>query len=532
MTSSAQIISTPDKIYGQLFTDVQLARIFPDAKTFVDCVPKRNPKLIVADYLKIKNNPAIRFSLKRFVEENFELPSPPQLNYVTKETDVKEHINNLWSVLKREKDKTITGSSLLPLPNSYIVPGGRFHEIYYWDSYFTMLGLKESGEYELIENMVRNFAYLINTFGHVPNGNRSYYLSRSQPPYFSFMVKLLADIKGEQVYKEFLPALQKEYDYWMLGASTVKVGQAFKSVVKLNDGTVLNRYWDEHTTARQESYREDVETADEAVRQMLASTTFLNDKTAEVAAKKLRLKVYRDLRAGAASGWDFSSRWLADGKHLSTIQTTDILPVDLNCLLLNLEYTLELAYKITGKENLRKRYNTLAYKREQSFSNVFSCPELHYFSDYNFKTKKPTGIAAASSLMIASYLLNQNPEGKIGLGNATAAFIKKHLLKEGGIVSTAESTTQQWDSPNGWAPLQWIAVNALERTEQHDLAKEIALRWIKLNKEVFARTGKLMEKYNVVDTHLEAGGGEYAGQDGFGWTNGVYLALMNKYKVD
>ncbi len=199
MTASAQIISTPDKIYGQLFTDVQLAQIFPDAKTFVDCVPKRNPKQIVADYLKIKKNPAIRFSLKRFVEENFELPEAPQLNY-TKETDVKEHINNLWNVLKREKDKTITGSSLLPLPNSYIVPGGRFHEIYYWDSYFTMLGLKESKEYDLIENMVKNFAYLINTFGHVPNGNRSYYLTRSQPPYFSLMVKLLADISTKNFY--------------------------------------------------------------------------------------------------------------------------------------------------------------------------------------------------------------------------------------------------------------------------------------------------------------------------------------------
>ncbi len=532
MTTSAQIISTPDKIYGQLFTDVQLAKIFPDGKTFVDCVPKRSPKQIVADYLKIKNNPAIRFSLKRFVEENFELPEAPQLNYVTKETDVKEHINNLWNVLKREKDKAVTGSSLLPLPNSYIVPGGRFHEIYYWDSYFTMLGLKESKEYDLIENMVKNFAYLINTFGHVPNGNRSYYLTRSQPPYFSLMVKLLADIKGEQVYKEFLPALQKEYDYWMLGASTVKPGQAFKSVVKLKDGTILNRYWDESTTARQESYRDDIETADEAVKHMLASTTFADGKKAEAAAKKLRLKLYRDLRAGAASGWDFSSRWLADGQHLSRIQTTDILPIDLNCLLLNLERTLEEAYRISGKENLRKKYNTLAYKREQSFRNVFSCAELHYYSDYNFITKKSTGIAAASSVMIVSYLTEPNPEGMIGHGNSTAAFIRKYLLKEGGILSTAVSTTQQWDAPNGWAPLQWIAVTALERTGQKELAKEIAMRWIKLNKEVFARTGKLMEKYNVVDTHLEAGGGEYAGQDGFGWTNGVLLALMNKYKIN
>jgi neutral trehalase len=89
------------------------------------------------------------------------------------------------------------GSSLLPLPYPYIVPGGRFREIYYWDSYFTMLGLKESGEVGMIENMVKNFAYLIQTYGHIPNGNRTYYLGRSQPPFFTAMVNLLAEIKGD-----------------------------------------------------------------------------------------------------------------------------------------------------------------------------------------------------------------------------------------------------------------------------------------------------------------------------------------------
>ena len=107
------------------------------------------------------------------------------------------------------------GSSLLPLPYPYIVPGGRFGEIYYWDSYFTMLGLKESDEIEMIENMIKNFASLIDRYGFIPNGNRSYYLSRSQPPFFSLMVELLAEVKGERRVWEYLPALQKEYNYWM-----------------------------------------------------------------------------------------------------------------------------------------------------------------------------------------------------------------------------------------------------------------------------------------------------------------------------
>src|SRR5690349_18615131 len=184
----------PDKIYGELFADVQLAKIFADGKTFVDCVPKKDPAAIVADYKKIKNNPAIRFSLKMFVEENFEIPSGRTADYITDTTEnIEAHIRNLWKVLRRDADKTVKGSSLLPLPYPYIVPGGRFREIYYWDSYFTMLGLKEDGQHMLASAMLKNFAYEIDHYDHIPNGNRSYYLSRSQPPFFSLMVGLIAE---------------------------------------------------------------------------------------------------------------------------------------------------------------------------------------------------------------------------------------------------------------------------------------------------------------------------------------------------
>src|SRR6187200_3514524 len=156
--SKAQIkVQTPDHVYGELFKDVQMSKIFPDGKTFVDCVPKRDPKDIVIDYLAIKKNPAIKFSLELFVKENFDLPTaPPTINYIQQEKDVVMHIKNLWGTLRREPDKKIEGSSLLPLPYPYIVPGGRFREIYYWDSYFTMLGLKEHGRTDLVESMVNN----------------------------------------------------------------------------------------------------------------------------------------------------------------------------------------------------------------------------------------------------------------------------------------------------------------------------------------------------------------------------------------
>ncbi|HET9824698.1 MAG TPA: trehalase family glycosidase, partial [Chitinophagaceae bacterium] len=285
--SGQQQVKTPAEIYGELFADVQMRHVFPDSKTFPDCVPKRDPKEIVKDYLAMKKNFAIRFKLDEFVTANFDLPKTPQLNYITKEKDVVMHIKNLWNVLRREADTPVNGSSLLALPHPYIIPGGRFREIYYWDSYFTMLGLKESGESQMIENMVDNFAYLINTYGHIPNGNRSYYISRSQPPFFSLMVELLASIKGDDVYKTYLPALEKEYSFWMEGAEKLKPGQAYRRVVKLKDGTVLNRYWDDAATPRPEGFKEDVAVAERSVRN--------------------KEEMYRNLRAGAESGIDFSN---------------------------------------------------------------------------------------------------------------------------------------------------------------------------------------------------------------------------------
>ena len=320
-------VQTPDQVYGELFKEVQMSRIFPDGKTFVDCIPKKDPKEIVKDYLRIKNNPAIKFSLELFVKENFEMPpAPPAVNYVQQEKDVVMHIKNLWGALKREPDKKIEGSSLLPLPFPYIVPGGRFREIYYWDSYFTMLGLKESGQADMIENMIKNFAYLIENYGHIPNGNRTYYIGRSQPPFFGAMVQLLATIKDDKIYLNYLSALTKEYSFWMDGASKLKVGQAYRRVVKLKDGTILNRYWDDSNVPRQESWREDIETTEKS--------------------KRNKIEMYKQLRAGAESGIDFSNRWFADGKNLTSIQVTNYIAVDLNALLINLEYAIAKSYQV------------------------------------------------------------------------------------------------------------------------------------------------------------------------------------------
>ena len=494
-----QETATPDKIYGDLFKAVQLARIFPDNKTFVDCVPKRKPVDIMYDYGLMKGP---KMDLKKFVEDNFNLPVSPASDYKTDTTvSVVTHIKELWKVLKREHDEARDGSTLLPLPNAYIVPGGRFREIYYWVSYFTMLGLKESGENEMIENMVNNFAYLISQYGHIPNGNRSYYLSRSQPPFFSLMLDLLASIKGNYVYATFLPALQKEYDYFNDKTDSTK------HVVKMPDGSILQRYYDQYSIPRQESYVQDYE---------LAEKVKTNKET-----------LLRDLRSGAESGWDFSSRWFKDGKTLATIQVTNLIPVDLNCLLYHLEKTLARANKEGGDLVRSKYYEDLAERRRKAINKYCWSPVNKWYVDYNIVTKKQSPELTLAGM--SPFFLSVADNAKIIAAKTT---LEKKFVKAGGVVSTLKATGEQWDAPNGWAPLTWMTVAGLENYNQSVLAKDIARRWVDLNTKVFKRTGKLMEKYNVVDTNLDAGGGEYASQDGFGWTNGVLITLIKKYKLE
>src|SRR6185295_10695879 len=144
-----------------------------------------------------------------FVLNNFNVPETPDVK-VKQGLSIIEHIEDLWDVLTRKADQNEKYSSLLPLPGEYIVPGGRFREIYYWDSYFTMQGLAVSNRYDLIEKMVDNFKYLIVHYGHIPNGNRNYYLSRPQPPYFCLMVDLLQQHEGNAVDKKYFAAMEKE----------------------------------------------------------------------------------------------------------------------------------------------------------------------------------------------------------------------------------------------------------------------------------------------------------------------------------
>lgn len=502
MSDPPVLTRTPGELYGDLFEQVQLGQVFEDSKTFVDAVPKRDPALIIADFEQARAAPA--FDLAAFVGDNFDWQPPA--NAITGSGDrppIREHIERLWQLLQREPGGTNRYSSLIALPKRYIVPGGRFNEIFYWDSYFTMLGLAAAGKHGLIADMVDNFAFLIDEIGFIPNGNRSYFCTRSQPPFFAMMVELLADIEGDvDALVRYLPHLEREYAFWMAGAETLDAGRAaHRRVVRLGD-TILNRYWDESDAPRQESYAEDI--------QLSAST------------RRDPGELFRDIRAACESGCDFSSRWLAEAQALATVRTTSILPVDLNALMCRLETVLARANGLAGDDARAAVFESAAAARKAVLRQLFFDDEAGFFADLVLPdaAASPT-LSLAGAFPLYLHIATEDQAARV------ARRLKKEFLQPGGWVTTRSHSGQQWDAPNGWAPLQWAVYTGLMQYGYGDDAEEGARRWVESNLAVYGHTGYLMEKYDVEHPGVPATGGEYSVQNGFGWTNGILLRFLD-----
>ncbi|MCX9065034.1 alpha,alpha-trehalase [Citrobacter portucalensis] len=491
----------PDILLGPLFNDVQTAKLFPDQKTFADAVPNSDPLMILADYRMQKNQSG--FDLRHFVQVNFTLPKDGEKYVPPAGQSLREHIDGLWPVLTRSTTNAEKWDSLLPLPEPYVVPGGRFREIYYWDSYFTMLGLAESNHWDKVSDMVANFAYEIDSWGHIPNGNRTYYLSRSQPPFFAFMVELLAQHDGNDALKKYLPQMLKEYSYWMEGVETLQPGQQNKRVVKLDDGTILNRYWDERDSPRPESWVEDI-------------------ATAKSNPNRPATEIYRDLRSAAASGWDFSSRWMDNPNQLGTLRTTSIVPVDLNALMYKMEKMIALASKAAGDDAKAAQYDGFANARQKGIEKYLWNDKEGWYADYDLKSHKVRNQLTAAAL----FPLYVNAAAK-DRASKVATATQAHLLQPGGLATTSVKSGQQWDAPNGWAPLQWVAASGLQNYGQDTVAMDVTWRFLTNVQHTYDREKKLVEKYDVSTTGTGGGGGEYPLQDGFGWTNGVTLKMLD-----
>ncbi|WP_332310575.1 alpha,alpha-trehalase TreA [Lysobacter soli] len=496
-------VETPDLAMPALFAVVQQVPVFDDQKTFADARPLRDPADIEADFLAQRD--ATDFRLATFVKVNFDVPTQVATSQVKVGRTLEAHIDGLWPQLTRIDPAPLPYDSRLTLPHAYVVPGGRFREMYYWDSYFTMLGLVESGQRDRARDMVANFAALIDAYGHIPNGARSYYLSRSQPPYFSHMVELEARVEGDTAYRRYLPQLRREHAFWMQGASSLAPGQASRRVVRLDDGNVLNRYWDDRDTPRPEAWLHDV-------------------RTAASEPQRPPTEVFRELRAGAESGWDYSSRWLGDGNTLGTIRTTAFVPVDLNSLMHHLEATIALACRKTAQPDCVREFDERASRRAAAIEKHLWNAD-GFYADYDWQRRQISTKVTAASLYPLFVGIASPQRAKL-----TAVTVRTQLLHPGGLLTTTLRTGQQWDAPNAWAPLQWVAVEGLRRYGEDALAKDIATNFLGEVQRVFNDQHKLVEKYDATG-EAHGGGGEYPLQDGFGWTNGVVRALLVRYPV-
>ncbi len=473
------VLPIPSVLFGQLFSDVQTQQVYDDQKTFCDALFLEAPATIMELF---HNN---TMPLSTFVSRYFVPSASPPINPPPNQT-MPKRIEWLWPYLTRRT--VVSNSSLIALPKSYVVPGSRFSESFYWDSYFIARGMSDQN---VKESMIDNFADMIDRFGFVPNGNRNYFLSRSQPPFFSLMVQ---EISLRPV-QSFVQQLTKEYAYWMSG----------NHVVKMPDGALLNRYWDALDIPRDESYLEDV--------------TACSQCRGGVNCASL----YRDLRSAAESGWDFSSRWLGNKSEAGTlcsVRTTQILPVDLNALLYSLEVSLGEA---CSDEVCKKRFAEAASSRVAAVEKWMWCQE-GFYCDFDLGLNRTVSESPTAAMMFPLFVKLANASR----AEQTAKALQQFLLEQGGVVTTTHDTGQQWDFPMGWAPLQWVAVQGLANYNHGTLAEEIGRRFIAVVAAVFAKDGKLVEKYNVVNENA-GGGGEYPLEDGFGWTNGVTMALMTRY---
>ena len=533
---------------GPILEAVQRANIFADCKHFVDSPLLVEPQECWRRWHALPQ-PVPPDALSAFVNETFGPPghdldpwSPPD-HQTTPELlarlpagavrDWAAALNNLWPVLGRKlSDATLAHparTTLLPVRHPFVVPGGRFREAYYWDTYWVVQGLLTVDMWQTAASTTRNLLDAARTYGFVPNGLRRYYLNRSQPPLLTQMVDaLIASAPSAEeaaaLLEEALPVLDGEYAWWM--RTGVNGSAVHLDASTGRPAATLNRYVVETDAPRPESWREDV-------------------LTAAAAAGRSHASVYAELAAGAETGWDYSSRWL-DANHapaslalsdaeacdpptepLCTIRTSSILAVELNAILYRNEVRLEALHTRAHHTEPAARYAAAAAARRTAMDAWMWSDASGFWHDVNWRL----GVALPHE-SAASYMpLWAGAHGEAQAERAVGVLAASILLQPGGVATTLEKTGQQWDWPNAWPPLQQMIVEGLEScgaARGEALGAEVASRWLNSSLIAWTRDGVMHEKMDATRPGEYGGGGEYTPQVGFGWSNGVVLWMLAK----
>jgi len=405
-----------------------------------------------------------------------------------------------------EDPSTLRHHGLLYLPQSYVVPGGRFNEMYGWDSFFIEMGLLRDGDTELAKDMAENALYEVRAYGKVLNANRTYYLTRSHPPVLTQMVIAVYRRTHDLHWLESaLPDVERYHAYWI-------------SKPHLTPETGLSRYYDtgkgpapevlasEHDASGRTDY--------DLIREYFQTHHVPDyDLSQYYDASKDRLTdlFYTGDRSMRESGFDPSGRF---GPF--SVDVIHYNPVCLNSLLYLMEQQTAEIFAILSRKGdasvWRKRAQERASRINQSMWN--SEDGLYY--DYDF---------IHGRIRRYPYLTSFYPlwAGIASKEQAERVAQKIRLFEQpGGLQTSTTRTGDQWDAPLGWAPLQWIAIEALRISENY----------LSMIQQEFARSGNIEEKYDVVrrsaDVSRTLRYGYHTNEAGFGWTNAVFTRLLDE----
>lgn len=375
--------------------------------------------------------------------------------------------------------------TIVGLPYPYSVPSAnKFRELYYWDTYFTNLGLLASGRIAQAKNNVDNILFLVNKFGFMPNANRTYYLDRSQPPFLSFMVKdIFEQTKDKDWLRNATIALEKEYSFWMNERMTLCGLNHYGAKIPENT-------WDKRFAIFQDRIQLDLSGYD---KKTIAQT----------------------VHAEAESGWDCTPRF--------EFTAQDYAPVDLNSLLYALEKNIALFSLILDDRENKEKYDRLAADRKKLMDDFLWCEEQGAYLDYNFVTGKFSPVFSAASY----YPLFVGLADKIK-ADKTAQNLKRIEYPCG--ISACEKNDikgrYQWNYPNAWAPIQFIVAASLENYGLLEDFQRIAEKYISMVEACFEATGNLWEKYNAEDGSINVTGEINDKMPTMmGWSAGVYLYI-------
>jgi alpha,alpha-trehalase len=483
-----------------------------------------------------------------YVPANFETPASVK----DLETKCDVEVRPLPKVIHKlgEIDtNTFSPHGVLYLPNPYVVPGGRFNEMYGWDSYFIIRGLVQAGKIDLARGMVENFFFEIENYGAVLNANRTYYLSRSQPPFLTSMVLSVYDAQKAKG-KEDRTWLERAYGY------AVRDHAMWMQEPMLAGNTGLSRYFDFGEGPAPESLKDETDHYKKVAEYFLEHPETGNvylverkpgDKTplgpgnaytlqfcdipktmeranCEVIDEvSLSREYYKGDRSMRESGFDISFRFSPYGAD-----THHFAPVCLNSLLYKTETDLEQISQALGKTAEAEEWKKQAAARKEAINKYLWDAEKGEFFDFNFVTQKMSRYEYASTF----YPLWANVASK----EQAAAVVKtlSHFERPGGLLMSPYDTGMQWDAPFAWAPVELVSLEGLRRYGYAGIANQASYDFLSTVAENFRKDGTIREKYNAVDRSTEAAvkGGYQINVVGFGWTNGAFLVFLNELPTE